>query len=90
MVSDPVQKALGLHHRRLTALVDGLERAFTAGDARGFVAYDLYVARLMDLSDLLLGLTRTPPHRLTARQGDRSKTSRRVACLNQMRRGGIL
>ena len=59
MVSDPVQKALGLHHRRLTALVDGLERAFTAGDARGFVAYDLYVARLMDLSDLLLGLTRT-------------------------------
>ena len=49
MVSDPVQKALGLHHRRLAALIDGLERAFTAGDARGFVAYDLYVARLMDL-----------------------------------------
>jgi hypothetical protein len=59
IVSDPVQKALGLHHRRLAAFVDGLERAFTRGDARGFVAYDLYVARLMDLSDLLLGLTRT-------------------------------
>jgi len=58
IVSDPVQKAFGLHHRRLTALVDGLERAFTAGDANGFVAYDLYVARLMDLSDLLLGVTR--------------------------------
>ena len=58
MVSDPVQRALGLHHRRLTALVDGLERAFTARRRRGFVAYDLYVARLMDLSDLLLGIAR--------------------------------
>jgi len=59
IVSDPVQKALGLHHRRLAGFIDGLERAFTEGDPRGFVAYDLYVARLMDLSDLLLGLTRT-------------------------------
>jgi len=59
IVSDPVQKAFGLHHRRLAAFIDGLERAFTQGDDRGFVAYDLYVARLMDLSDLLLGLTRT-------------------------------
>jgi hypothetical protein len=58
LVADPVQKALGLHHRRLAAFVDGLERAFSQGDAEGFVAYDLYVARLMDLSDLLLGLTR--------------------------------
>jgi hypothetical protein len=59
VVSDPVQRALGLHHRRLAALIDGLEQAFTQGDARGFVAYDLYVARLMDLADLLLGVTRT-------------------------------
>jgi hypothetical protein len=59
MISDPAQRALGLHHRRLAALIDGLEQAFTQGDARGFVAYDLYVARLMDLTDLLIGVTRT-------------------------------
>lgn len=59
VLSDPIQRALGLHQRRLRALIDALERAFTAGDARGFVAYDLYVARLMDLSDILLTLSRS-------------------------------
>jgi hypothetical protein len=59
VVSDPVQRALGIHHRRLAALIDGLEQAFTQGDSQGFVAYDLYVARLMDLTDLLVGVTRT-------------------------------
>ena len=59
VVADPVQRALGLHHRRLGAFVDSLEQAFTRGDSRGFVAFDLYVARLMDLSDLLLGVART-------------------------------
>jgi hypothetical protein len=58
IVTDPVQRALGLHHRRLNALIDGLERAFTREDAAGFVAYDLYVARLLDLSDVLLGVAR--------------------------------
>ncbi|MFT3974323.1 MAG: hypothetical protein QM699_12995 [Amaricoccus sp.] len=59
MISDPVQRAAGLHHRRLAALVDSLEAGFRADDHKGFVAYDLYVARLMDLGDLLFGLTRT-------------------------------
>jgi Family of unknown function (DUF6635) len=61
MVSDPVQRALGLHRRRLLAFVDSLEAGFTRSDAGGFVAYDLYVARLMDLSDLLIGFTRALP-----------------------------
>jgi hypothetical protein len=39
-------------------LIDSLERAFDRADDAGFVAYDLYVARLIDLSDLLLGITR--------------------------------
>jgi len=58
MVADPVQRALGIHERRLGALVDALEAAFTGGDAQGFVAYDLYVARLMDLGDILVSAAR--------------------------------
>ncbi len=58
MLADPVQRATGLHARRLNALVDGLEAGFRSENAAGFVAYDLYVARLMDLSDVLLGIAR--------------------------------
>lgn len=58
IVADPVQRAAGLHRRRLAALVDGLERGFHGSDAAGFVAYDLYVARLLDLSDVLIGIAR--------------------------------
>jgi hypothetical protein len=58
ILSDPVQRALGLHRRRLLALIAGLEAAFRQSDERGFVAYDLYVARLLDLGDILLGITR--------------------------------
>jgi hypothetical protein len=43
----------------LNALVDSLERAFRKSDDAGFKAYDLYVARLLDLSDVLLGIART-------------------------------
>ncbi len=58
MVADPVQRALGLHARRLNGLIDALEAGFAGGDGAGFVAYDLYVARLLDLSDVLLGVAR--------------------------------
>ena len=58
VLADPLQRALGLHARRLNALIDALEAGFAGGDSAGFVAYDLYVARLMDLSDVLLGITR--------------------------------
>lgn len=58
MISDPVQRATGLHARRLNGLIDSLEAGFRTGDGKAFVAYDLYVARLMDLADILLGLTR--------------------------------
>jgi hypothetical protein len=59
ILSDPVQRATGLHRRRLEALVATLESAFHRRDDRGFVAYDLYVARLLDLGDLLVSLSRT-------------------------------
>jgi hypothetical protein len=58
VVADPVQRALGLHERRLYALIDALEAGFRDGDAQGFVAYDLYVARLIDLGDLLIAVAR--------------------------------
>ena len=58
ILSDPVQRHFGIHERRLNALIDGLERSFSAEDAQGFVAYDLYVARLMDLSDVLMSVAR--------------------------------
>lgn len=59
MVSDPVQRALGLHRRRLDALVASLERGFAQADAKGFRTFDLYAARLLDLSDVLIGIGRT-------------------------------
>ncbi len=58
VISDPVQRATGLHRRRLQSLVSSLEKSFAAENDAGFVAYDLYVARLLDLSDVLLGIAR--------------------------------
>lgn len=58
VISDPVQRQFGLHERRLNALIDSLEASFDAEDAQGYVAYDLYVARLMDLSDVLMSVAR--------------------------------
>jgi len=53
VVSDPIQRALGLHRRRLLRLIDGLERQFSDPAAPGFAVHDHYVARLLDLFDIL-------------------------------------
>ena len=53
VVSDPIQRALGLHQRRLTRLIDGLERQFFNPAAPGFAVHDHYVARLLDVFDML-------------------------------------
>ena len=53
VVSDPIQRALGLHRARLMRMVDGLERQFSDPAAPGFAAHDHYVARLLDLFDLV-------------------------------------
>ena len=58
IVSDPVQRAAGLHRRRLNALVTASKPGFRSATAAGFVAYDLYVARLLDLGDVLIGIAR--------------------------------
>ena len=48
VVTDPIQKALGIHHRRLIALLDTLEDGFLGGDARLEVR-EHYAARLVDI-----------------------------------------
>lgn len=54
ILADPVQRKLGLHQRRLHRLIDALERQWNAEqEEAGFVARDSYVARLLDLFDLL-------------------------------------
>jgi uncharacterized protein DUF6635 len=54
IITDPVQKGLGLHHRRLNRLIDALEKQWRREheDAE-FKAHDPYVARLMDVFDIL-------------------------------------
>jgi hypothetical protein len=54
ILADPVQRKLGLHQRRLHRLIDALERQWNAErEEAGFVARDPYVARLLELFDLL-------------------------------------
>ena len=53
VVSDPIQRALGLHRARLLRMIDGLERQFADPAARGFAVHDHYVARLLDLFDII-------------------------------------
>lgn len=58
VVTDPIQRELGLHQRRLLKLLDTLEQNFLGrGEAR-FVPRDHYVARLGDLFDALALATR--------------------------------
>ena len=53
VVTDPIQRRLGLHQRRLGRLIDCLERELTGrGDSR-FVVRDHYVARTLDVIEAL-------------------------------------
>ncbi len=53
IIADPVQRALGLHRRRLARLVAALEQQFFDEAAPGFVVHDHYVARLLDVFDMV-------------------------------------
>ncbi len=53
IVADPVQRRLGLHQRRLHRLLGALEQQLVDPRAPGFAAHDHYVARLLDLFDLV-------------------------------------
>ncbi len=53
VVTDPIQRGLGLHRRRLLRMLDVMERNFRNPDAQAFVAREVYAARLLDLVDVL-------------------------------------
>jgi hypothetical protein len=53
LAADPIQRRVGLHARRLNRLLDALERQMLDPDAPAFAVHDHYVARLLDLFDLL-------------------------------------
>jgi hypothetical protein len=50
---DPVQRQFGLHKRRLNQLIGALERQMLNPAAPAFAVHDHYVARLIDLFDIL-------------------------------------
>lgn len=53
IVADPIQRALGLHRHRLLRMLAALERQFRDAAAPGFAVHDHYVARLLDLFDII-------------------------------------
>ncbi len=53
VIADPVQRRLGLHERRLHRMLDALERQMLDPTAPAFAVHDHYVARLLDVFDLL-------------------------------------
>lgn len=55
IVTDPLQRMLGLHQRRLSGLMDTLESGFLGGDAR-LAVREQYAMRLIDVIDALAAL----------------------------------
>ena len=58
VVTDPVQRKLGLHQKRLHRLVDSLERELSGEGESRFAVRDHYVARLLDLFEGLTAAAR--------------------------------
>lgn len=58
VVTDPLQKLLGLHERRLMRMLEALERAFLGADDAAFVTRDEYVMRVAELVDMALSAWR--------------------------------
>lgn len=53
ILTDPAQRHLGLHQRRLYRMVDVLERQFLGDDKARYVVRDHYVTRIFDLLEVL-------------------------------------
>lgn len=53
VLADPVQRAVGLHRRRLDRMLDVLQRNFRGEGPVAFSPRDHYVARLVELVDLV-------------------------------------
>jgi hypothetical protein len=91
IIADPVQRRLGIHQRRLHRLIDALERQVREGGTEsGLVLRDHYVARLLDLMDLVSSAYRIAKGKRTgpARYGSRwtCPTARGVSCSRRIGR----
>ncbi len=53
VIADPVQRRLGLHQWRLHRMLDALERQMLDPGKPGYKVHDHYVARLLDLFDVV-------------------------------------
>lgn len=56
-VTDPLQKHFGMHQKKLHKVIDKLEQQFVAGDKSAIQFKDGFVARILDLADLMLAVT---------------------------------
>jgi len=54
VISDPAQKALGLHHKKLHKLVDAIENQLSGESDESYELRDGIIARLLDFVDLLV------------------------------------
>jgi hypothetical protein len=53
VIFDPAQAAVGLHRRRLNKLLDHLQRDVTISTQSSFRPKDLFVARILDMFDMI-------------------------------------
>lgn len=58
IVTDPVQRQMGLHQRRLRRMIDAMERQMLDPAAPGYAVLDRYVARLIDVFDVVTAVCR--------------------------------
>ena len=59
VLTDPVQRQFRLHQRRLWRMLDLLQRSFQGAGGQAVVAREAYVARILDLIDILRTMHRT-------------------------------
>lgn len=57
LITDPLQQLAGLHQRRLNQLLDALSNELT-GQSGVYHLHDVYLARVMDVVDLIRGAVR--------------------------------
>ena len=53
VITDPLQRRLGWHQRRLDKLIDALEAGFFESDESRYRPKDAYAARVFDVLDIL-------------------------------------
>jgi len=58
VLADPVQSRLGIHRRRLERLLDTVEEECLGRGEKPFVAREHFLARMLDLGDVLASAVR--------------------------------